>query len=181
MIATIALDDGLILPHSANPTGSNFRERQELVQIRGRALRGRHICRTKASAWCLCRRTRTPALSWSMQRDPTPRTGSSACSPASTSSPTGSAACRRSSCRYGGPQGYRTCRPLLVTEHVRCVGAAAFPSWSRNTRAGAERAELIHVHYEPLPRGDRPRVGYPGRCAVDAHQRGDVIGPGRPT
>jgi hypothetical protein len=28
MIATIALDDGLILPHSANPTGSNFRERQ---------------------------------------------------------------------------------------------------------------------------------------------------------
>jgi hypothetical protein len=29
MIATIALDDGLILPHSANPTGSNFRERQE--------------------------------------------------------------------------------------------------------------------------------------------------------
>jgi SagB-type dehydrogenase family enzyme len=27
MIATIALDDGLILPHSANPAGSNFRER----------------------------------------------------------------------------------------------------------------------------------------------------------
>jgi hypothetical protein len=28
MIANITLDDGLILPHSANPTGSNFRERQ---------------------------------------------------------------------------------------------------------------------------------------------------------
>jgi hypothetical protein len=28
VIANIALDDGLILPHSANPTGSNFRERQ---------------------------------------------------------------------------------------------------------------------------------------------------------
>src|SRR5260370_6565199 len=28
MIANIASDDGLILPHSANPTGSNFRERQ---------------------------------------------------------------------------------------------------------------------------------------------------------
>jgi hypothetical protein len=28
MIANIALDDGLILPHGANPTGSNFRERQ---------------------------------------------------------------------------------------------------------------------------------------------------------
>src|SRR5438128_11715172 len=28
MIANIALDDGLILPHSANPTGSNFGERQ---------------------------------------------------------------------------------------------------------------------------------------------------------
>src|SRR5260370_41360933 len=27
MIANIVLDDGLILPHSANPTGSNFRER----------------------------------------------------------------------------------------------------------------------------------------------------------
>jgi hypothetical protein len=27
MIANIALDDALILPHSANPTGSNFRER----------------------------------------------------------------------------------------------------------------------------------------------------------
>jgi hypothetical protein len=32
MIATIALDDGLILPHSANPTGSNFRERQEKIE-----------------------------------------------------------------------------------------------------------------------------------------------------
>src|SRR2546426_12720746 len=29
MIANIALDDGLILPHGANPTGSIFRERQE--------------------------------------------------------------------------------------------------------------------------------------------------------
>ena len=28
MIANIALDDGLILPHSANLTGPNFRERQ---------------------------------------------------------------------------------------------------------------------------------------------------------
>ena len=27
MIANIALDDGLILSHRANPTGSNFRER----------------------------------------------------------------------------------------------------------------------------------------------------------
>jgi hypothetical protein len=31
MIATIALDDGLILPHSANPTGSNFRERHVIA------------------------------------------------------------------------------------------------------------------------------------------------------
>src|SRR5438874_9045558 len=29
MIANIAGDDDLILPHSANPTGSNFRERHE--------------------------------------------------------------------------------------------------------------------------------------------------------
>jgi hypothetical protein len=28
MIANIALDDALILPHRANPTGLNFRERQ---------------------------------------------------------------------------------------------------------------------------------------------------------
>jgi uncharacterized protein YndB with AHSA1/START domain len=34
MIANIALDDGLILPHSANPIGSNFRERQgEFVEV----------------------------------------------------------------------------------------------------------------------------------------------------
>jgi hypothetical protein len=32
MIATIALDDGLILPHSANPTGSNFRERHPAMK-----------------------------------------------------------------------------------------------------------------------------------------------------
>jgi hypothetical protein len=36
MIANIALDDGLILPHSANPTGSNFRERHQLAdELRG--------------------------------------------------------------------------------------------------------------------------------------------------
>jgi hypothetical protein len=33
MIANIALDDGLILPHSANPTGSNFREQQRSVIV----------------------------------------------------------------------------------------------------------------------------------------------------
>jgi DNA anti-recombination protein RmuC len=32
MIANIALDDALILPHRANPTGLNFRERQVLRQ-----------------------------------------------------------------------------------------------------------------------------------------------------
>jgi hypothetical protein len=32
MIANIAGDDDLILPHSANPTGSNFRE-QQVVDI----------------------------------------------------------------------------------------------------------------------------------------------------
>jgi hypothetical protein len=31
MIANIASDDGLILPHRANPTGSNFRERQRFA------------------------------------------------------------------------------------------------------------------------------------------------------
>jgi len=36
MIANIALDDGLILPRSANPTGSNFRERQVGVSSCGR-------------------------------------------------------------------------------------------------------------------------------------------------
>src|SRR5712691_11856309 len=35
MIANIALDDGLILPHSANPTGSNFRERQAVILAAG--------------------------------------------------------------------------------------------------------------------------------------------------
>jgi hypothetical protein len=36
MIANIALDDGLILPHSANPTGSNVRERHDLVRNAGK-------------------------------------------------------------------------------------------------------------------------------------------------
>jgi hypothetical protein len=42
MIATIALDDGLILPHSANPTGSNFRERHHSIDRRPR----KHACRS---------------------------------------------------------------------------------------------------------------------------------------
>jgi hypothetical protein len=33
MIANIALDDALILPHRANPTGLNFRERQEGIGV----------------------------------------------------------------------------------------------------------------------------------------------------
>src|SRR6478736_2982620 len=33
MIANIGGDDGLILPHCANPTGSNFRERQGCANI----------------------------------------------------------------------------------------------------------------------------------------------------
>jgi len=33
MIANIASDDGLILPHSANPTGSNFRERHVVLTL----------------------------------------------------------------------------------------------------------------------------------------------------
>src|SRR2546430_14544994 len=33
MIANIASDDGLILPHRANPAGSNFRERQPFFDI----------------------------------------------------------------------------------------------------------------------------------------------------
>jgi hypothetical protein len=34
MIANIALDDALILPHRANPAGSNFRERQVASALR---------------------------------------------------------------------------------------------------------------------------------------------------
>jgi hypothetical protein len=36
MIANIASDDALILPHRANPAGLNFRERQEHGKHRGR-------------------------------------------------------------------------------------------------------------------------------------------------
>jgi hypothetical protein len=36
MIANIALDDALILPHRANPTGLNFRERQVLREVLAR-------------------------------------------------------------------------------------------------------------------------------------------------
>jgi hypothetical protein len=55
MIATIALDDGLILPHSANPTGSNFRERQGTAfddLERDLGIDGRHLTRDQiAEAW----------------------------------------------------------------------------------------------------------------------------------
>jgi len=36
MIANIALDDALILPHRANPTGLNFRERQVPEELKAR-------------------------------------------------------------------------------------------------------------------------------------------------
>ena len=52
---------------------------------------------------------------------------------------------------YGGPKGYRTCRPLLVTEHVRCVGDRVAFVVAETLAQAQTAAELIHVHYEPLP------------------------------
>jgi hypothetical protein len=41
MIANIAFDDALILPHRANPTGLNFRERQDGQDLRPEPLETR--------------------------------------------------------------------------------------------------------------------------------------------
>jgi len=51
----------------------------------------------------------------------------------------------------GGPKGYRTSRPLLVNDRVRCVGdRVAYVVAESRTRA-LEASELVQIDYETLP------------------------------
>jgi aerobic carbon-monoxide dehydrogenase large subunit len=52
---------------------------------------------------------------------------------------------------YGGPKGYRTCRPLLVTDRVRCMGDRVAFVVAETVAQAQTAAELIDVQYEPLP------------------------------
>ena len=52
---------------------------------------------------------------------------------------------------WGGPKGYRTVRPVLVTDKVRCVGdRVAFVVASTLDQA-RDAAEAIEIDYQPLP------------------------------
>jgi carbon-monoxide dehydrogenase large subunit len=51
----------------------------------------------------------------------------------------------------GGPKGYRTVRPILVADRVRCVGDRIAFVVAETLAAAREAAELIVVDYEPLP------------------------------
>ncbi len=51
----------------------------------------------------------------------------------------------------GGPKGYRTSRPLLVTDNVRCVGDRVAFLVAETAALARDAIELIDVEYEPLP------------------------------
>jgi carbon-monoxide dehydrogenase large subunit len=51
----------------------------------------------------------------------------------------------------GGPKGYRTSRPLLVKDRVRCVGDRVAYVVAETAAQARQAAELVEVDYEPLP------------------------------
>lgn len=51
----------------------------------------------------------------------------------------------------GGPKGYRTARPLLVLDRVRCVGDRVAYVVAETAAQARDAAELVEVDYEPLP------------------------------
>jgi len=50
----------------------------------------------------------------------------------------------------GGPKGYRTLRPVLVADRVRCVGDRVAFVVAETLAAARDAAELIDIDYEPL-------------------------------
>ena len=50
----------------------------------------------------------------------------------------------------GGPKGYRTLRPVLVADRVRCVGDRVAFVVAETLAAARDAAELIDIEYEPL-------------------------------
>jgi len=51
----------------------------------------------------------------------------------------------------GGPKGYRTSRPLLVSDRVRCVGDRVAFVVAQTAAQARDALELIEVEYEALP------------------------------
>jgi carbon-monoxide dehydrogenase large subunit len=51
----------------------------------------------------------------------------------------------------GGPKGYRTSRPLLVADRVRCVGDRVAYVVAGTAAQARQAAELVEVDYESLP------------------------------
>jgi len=51
----------------------------------------------------------------------------------------------------GGPKGYRTQRPLLVSDRVRCVGDRVAFVVAETLAQARRAAELVEVDYDPLP------------------------------
>jgi carbon-monoxide dehydrogenase large subunit len=52
---------------------------------------------------------------------------------------------------FGGPKGYRTPRPLLAKDRVRCVGDRVAFVVAETAAQARAAAELVVVDYEPLP------------------------------
>jgi carbon-monoxide dehydrogenase large subunit len=51
----------------------------------------------------------------------------------------------------GGPKGYRTSRPLLVTDRVRCVGDRVAFVVAQTAAQARDALELVEVEYDALP------------------------------
>lgn len=51
----------------------------------------------------------------------------------------------------GGPKGYRTLRPVLVSDRARCVGERVAFVVAETAAQARDAAELLQVEYEPLP------------------------------
>lgn len=51
----------------------------------------------------------------------------------------------------GGPKGYRTLRPVLVSDRARCAGDRVAFVVAESAAQARDAAELVRVEYEPLP------------------------------
>jgi len=52
---------------------------------------------------------------------------------------------------WGGPDAYATIRPILLADHVRCVGDRVAFVVAETEAQARDAAELLRVDYEPLP------------------------------
>jgi carbon-monoxide dehydrogenase large subunit len=52
---------------------------------------------------------------------------------------------------WGGPKGYATLRPVLLTDRVRCVGDRVAFVVAETEAQARDAAELVRIDYDPLP------------------------------